>query len=845
MRKKRYTTIIVLFIISACIALSSNRYGLTFKSHSVNQDERTTLLLTPDKGIDLTPGFSLDFDLQVWDADFAYGYIFRIIFDDLKSLDLTANMRVKKLNFVLADANNIIENLEFKDSAIIRDYQWMKVRIEVNRHSISCTVDGITQIVPYSLDKLNNVHISFGRNKHSVFHSTDVPPMTLRNVVIKNHAGKMLRKWELSKHNNKEVYDQIASARATIENGIWEIDRHRKWEKISSIPTTEINSQIAFDTILGRIFIATSDSLLTYHLADSNIDRVKIRQGKPFQAGGSQLIYNEQYDKLYSYSILYPEFVTYDRETHSWSEQLTEHLPPIQHHNRTIDYKNNRLLVFGGYGIHQYSAALAQHRFDSCGWKIDTLSCIYPRYLAAMAYWGDNKLLVMGGYGSISGKQEEFPQNYHDLYEINYQDLTCRKLADFPDTEISRVLGNSMVIDKNRNKIYTLAYNNDKFQSAIRIFSVDLTTMECSIMSDSILYHFLDIDSYCDLFYYAKTATLYAVVLQSRTQNISNIDVYSLAYPPLDIPDVLQRPPCNWMHFLLLSLFSGIPAIMLAGIIYFRRKTKKVQREEVVSVLKNMENFQEDKNKNLSSAILMFGGFQAFNKDGKDITRNFSVILKQLFLYILLSSLKNGKGVTSQKLDETFWFGMDKENAVNNRSVNIRKLRLLIAEIGNIVISHENSYWYLDMGDDIFCDYGKMMNLLKIAGQEARIDKQLLEEVIDLALAGTLLPNISTEWLDDYKDKCSSSLVDFLLKAATQTHIKEDLKLLLQLSEIILIHDSINEDAIRMKCKLLYQLGQKGLSKQSFDRFCTSYKNLLDTKPNFEYREIIQMAALK
>jgi hypothetical protein len=77
------------------------------------------------------------------------------------------------------------------------------------------------------------------------------------------------------------------------------------------------------------------------------------------------------------------------------------------------------------------------------------------------------------------------------------------------------------------------------------------------------------------------------------------------------------------------------------------------------------------------------------------------------------------------------------------------------------------------------------------------------------------------------------------LKAAVQTPVAEDLKLLLQLSEVILIHDNTNENAIRMKCKLLYQLGQKGLSKQSFDRFCASYMTLLDAKSNLEYPDII------
>jgi len=37
----------------------------------------------------------------------------------------------------------------------------------------------------------------------------------------------------------------------------------------------------------------------------------------------------------------------------------------------------------------------------------------------------------------------------------------------------------------------------------------------------------------------------------------------------------------------------------------------------------------------------------------------------------------------------------------------------------------------------------------------------------------------------------------------------------------------------------LYQMGQKGLSKQSFDKFCIEYERLLNAKPDFSYDDII------
>lgn len=239
------------------------------------------------------------------------------------------------------------------------------------------------------------------------------------------------------------------------------------------------------------------------------------------------------------------------------------------------------------------------------------------------------------------------------------------------------------------------------------------------------------------------------------------------------------------------------------------------------------------------SLIYLLGGFQAFNKEGDDITSDFSQKLKHLFLFFLLQTIKDGKGITSQKLDETFWFGMDKENAANNRSVNIRKLRLILRELGEIMLINRNSYWNLIIEKGVFCDYYKALQLINELKVGKSMDRRKLKMLLDLGLKGTLLPNTNTEWADIYKSNFSNSLIEVLYKLSACDEIQKDPKLLLQISDVILIHDNIDEDAIRMKCRILYESGQRGLSKQAFDRFCTIHYNMLNEWPNFEYSDVV------
>ena len=87
-----------------------------------------------------------------------------------------------------------------------------------------------------------------------------------------------------------------------------------------------------------------------------------------------------------------------------------------------------------------------------------------------------------------------------------------------------------------------------------------------------------------------------------------------------------------------------------------------------------------------------------------------------------------------------------------------------------------------------------------------------------MASAGALLP--SAEWIDEYKSAYYVLLTEILLSMVNHPDIQADSRLLLRISDVILLVDNIDEDAIRTKCKVLYQMGQKGLSKQCFDKFC-------------------------
>ena len=165
------------------VNFASTRYGLTFRSHTVNQDERTSLDLSPEESFNLKPGFSMSFDLQLFEANLTYGYVFRIILDEISSFDLITNLNTEKLNYVLSKSGRILKNCEFqcnKDSVTNR---WIKIRIDVEENGIRCMVDSTMKIISHSLEGFENIKISFGKNRYSSFYTTDVPPIAFDTVI--------------------------------------------------------------------------------------------------------------------------------------------------------------------------------------------------------------------------------------------------------------------------------------------------------------------------------------------------------------------------------------------------------------------------------------------------------------------------------------------------------------------------------------------------------------------------------------------------------------------------------------------------------------------------------------
>lgn len=792
--KSAIVYILLLFLLSNTLhnTVRANT-GLFFQAHRVIPEKRTELNLTPEAPFSFRDGFSLSFDVHLRNEEHNYGYIVRIILNDTLNIDLLSNKGWTHSQLFLMRGNQSLVDISQLDSIPrFNSSDWFQVELRLNykKQFITCILNEKEWSIPIELPQLNNVRITFGLHTGQSFPSTDVAPMNLRNVRILDRQGELLKKWTLLQHGDNEVYDEVKSSRAIVRNGIWEIDHHIRWRKKTSfiIPGSSLQFTPYQRPTDGGLFIALKDTIYQYSIERERLDTIIVNTGHPYFTAASSLVYDSVHDELISYSAEQERLNRYSFEKNEWERAIPDVLLSYLHHSSCYVPDLEQVILFGGYGFYRYSSVLFIHSIDSISWQQKDLShLIEPRYLAAMGYLGESKVLLLGGYGSKSGKQEGNPENYYDLHCIDVEKMSSRKLWGFSNEKME-AFGNAMVVDRDKEHIYALSFANDRAFSQIRLNRFGIERPDRIYMADSIPYQFHDTSSYCTLFYNQGTAELVTVLAYQDGIGKTCVEVYTLGYPVLRLSDVLQSvPEKHSIGWIWLILIIGIVGVLTVLVILWKRKQKNVTRRD-----ENLSHTVEVKEKELTqpSFIRLLGGFQVNDSERHDITSRFTLILRSLFVYMLLYSYKNANGITSEQLNEIFWSDMDKSNATNNRNVNISKLRLLLKEIGGINISYKNSYWYMTIDSSVNCDYIEICDLLKMLKEGSAINVDLLNKIAELGSRGELLPDITEEWADKFKSEYLILLSDVLLNAYEFVKERKDLMLLLKLSETMLSCDS-------------------------------------------------------
>ncbi len=255
--------------------------------------------------------------------------------------------------------------------------------------------------------------------------------------------------------------------------------------------------------------------------------------------------------------------------------------------------------------------------------------------------------------------------------------------------------------------------------------------------------------------------------------------------------------------------------ILITAFIVLARKIKFGRKTVVVPVPKS----------DAENQVQLFGKFKAIDKEGNDITVLFTPKVKELFLFVLLNSVKSATGAPISDIDEQLWTGLPPKKIANNRAVTLNKLRKVLNRIEGIEIVTQNSFLIAKIEELFFCDYVEAFKLCQVPGGMSR---QQLEIFFALVKKGRFLKNTNWPWLDETRGFTGNQVIDNLLKLASFYKNENKYQEIDALAKRILEYDDLNEEAIYLEIWTLQKTNNLRLAKFNFESFRTKYRETLN-----------------
>lgn len=822
-------------------------YGLYLKSHAVPAPERSTLYLDDNQPFSVKNDLTISFQIYIRANEADYGSILHL---------KTDKGQIIRFSFVAGEQNHA-PALMLNDEIIIIDKpieleKWINVSLNLRQKDnvIEIEYDKKKMSSTFPLQETNSVTITFGQ---MLGYQAEVAPVNLRDINI-IQDGKLTREWKLWKHNDNLCYDEKEGAVARAVQPLWLIDNHIEWKTINKI-TTSSRVGIAFDARCALFYVVSPESVKVLDEDGRLKQETAVRGGYPAVEYPNHLLYDTLTNKLVSYYLKKGATSYFSFDTNKWSN-VERNIDEASNYNhaRTFNPADSSFYFFGGYGFYQYRNDL--FRMKSGSYKLEQVEYerpLYPRYSAAMAIVGD-ELFVFGGRGNKYGKQELSTHFYFGLCAINLRNNQSRIVWQRNSPQKNGTLmASSMYFEPSDSSFYAVSMNKGGVLWKISMKDSVYTEVSKPIYNES---NYQD----CDFSLYSSPVhgKLFLVLDKILNDHTHNVYIYSINMPLVNEGDIRQSDNTTIVNdHKYLYIIGTIVLLIVAGIIFYRsrcsnRKDKTITIKEIEEVpviighhntpekpvvtehtiMQEKDTIQEtnavsakptnyyDRSR---ASISLCGCFNVRDKDGNDITSNFTPRLKHLLILLILYTEKNEQGILASKTTEILWPEKEETSARNNRNVNLRKLRVLLESIGDVEVITENNFLRIKWGTTVFCDYHTLLTCTQQFEQEK--SEELLNRILELLLYGPLLPNTIFDWLDDFKDAYSSHSID-LLKNLLDIEIQRNhQEMIIRLADIMFLHDPLNEEALAAKCAVLSAQGKKGIARNVYDRFCKEYRD--------------------
>jgi DNA-binding SARP family transcriptional activator len=812
----------------------AQQYGLEFASFNVLKDNRTGLNLNPTEKFPLKKDLEISFLVNLYTPSQIFGYILRAIINDTLNIDIQANYDQNQKGLISVITSQHIYNFpKWEVNSVLNSWEKLSIAFDTKKKKLVFSKGGLKNEVNFNLPENGTVAFYFGAINSNRFITTDVPPMRIKDIQLTQNSD-IIAHWPLKESQGTRAFDIVNRKEALVFNPHWLEPEFSQWK---------LNKRFVFKGLAIAVlnkknesaYFLTKDSLLIYSLEKSQVKAIALKGEKQLIAPDSRLIFDELGNQIFYYNLDTKEFVRLDTLEYKWEKIIdTEALKKRDYtqHNGTYSSNDSSFYFFGGYGFYKYKNALFRYHIPSRTLTEVSLKgeLLNPRYLASMYIVpGTDSLYILGGYGSVSGDQRINPQVFKNLYLINAKNGVSKKVCELKQLPDDNCFAQSFIIPPGGTSFYALTFTMHKYRSWLHLIRGNLRTGELVALGDSIPFLFEDVRSTVDYALFSQRNQFICLTsVFSENYDSTEFALYNIHFPPnVSVADGFpdKNTPSGKSLWVIVSLII----VAVAGLVYFiqkkaRNKIRRPPKEPALLDLHFTAPIKEALHSQMihRNSVFLLGEFKIFDKDGEEISNLFSPLLKELFLLIFFYSSNEHQGISSEMLNQILWFDKNSDQARNNRSVNMSKLRLNLSRLEGINLSKKNGYWYMEIHTgEIHVDYIAVSGYLN----SNSIPAGKISDFLALTKRGPLLSETSYEWLDKIKSEFTNAILDVLLQFEKNTN-NRDHDLNIRIADAIFVHDPLNEIAVKIKYNALIALGRHHLAKNVIEQFKSEYLSL-------------------
>jgi len=699
------------------------------------------------------------------------------------------------------------------------DFKW--VRISIVFHALENKVslrigdhfyEGDLQIAGTKIKP----SIEFGISGHVV----DTPSFVLKDLVVKD--GLKTIEFPLDEFSGNHVHDSDGHSRGHVINPLWESNEANVWTRLV---TVESNSPagLFFNEQSHEVGIYSSTSLKTFNVATEKFRERQYANPCPLNILSGTSFMKE--GRLYAYELFdwvrgpgEASVAALDFSTMTWETLSTDRMDGPMHHNASFFNPNTGEQTFyGGYGNIYFNGNFFSLGEDWC-WhqlEIDRTEApeLYPRFFCSAGVDQNGRYAyIFGGLGNETGEEVVGRRYFYDLHRYDLKTGVCKHMWTIDWTDEPSVPARGLIIDG--PWLYALCYPEYLTRTTMHLYRFNMEDGSYIMMDSGIEVTSDKVWSSSSMFLDKALGKIIVVNRDVDKQYVPKTEIHTLAYPPIMHAEGSWPRDHALLFRILMAVLLSLPIAIIITVVTVRRKRiEQRERDEYVkATLDSSKRIYKYIDK--PNSILLFGDFTVIDRDGKDISCQFSPQLRTLLLLLVKYS---ENGLSSSRMTRILWPDKDEDKARNSRGVAINSLRKALGAIDGLALDYRDGRYFLNVSEGFNCDYLEM---------KRGIEEANMEDTLKLLCRGCFLKDVQDPVFDSFKDDAESLVVPFLEEQMKAKLSKGQRHAAIEIADMAFVWDSLNERALKTSVEALLSLGRREDALLRYSAFTIAWQKL-------------------